>query len=241
MTHDLILGGTRGIGRELALAWAAEGHQVSLIARTPPQADLMALSGLEAWTADAATEGLDAALDAVLRRGPLGSLVCCQRFRGDGDAWEGELAVSLSATRRVIERVRDAFDSQGPRSIVLVGSVVGRSVAGEQPVGYHVAKAGLAQMARYYAVKLGGRGIRVNCVAPAVFIKAESRAYYQEHPELEARFARVTPLGRMGTAAEVAGAIALLCSPGAAFITGQELVVDGGLSLLAQASLAQSL
>lgn len=241
MIHDLILGGTRGIGRELARAWAAEGHQVSLIARTPPAEDLAALPGLQAWTADVASGALDPVLEEVLRRGPLGSLVCCQRFRGEGDAWEGELATSLSATRRVLERVQEAFHPEGPRSIVLVGSVVGHLVAREQPVGYHVAKAGLAQMARYYAVKLGDRGIRVNCVAPAVFLKEESRAYYQAHPDLEARFAQVTPLGRMGTAREIAGAIALLCSPGASFITGQELVVDGGLSLLAQASLAQSL
>jgi NAD(P)-dependent dehydrogenase (short-subunit alcohol dehydrogenase family) len=97
----------------------------------------------------------------------------------------------------------------------------------------------MTQMARFYAVKLGPRGIRVNVVAPCTFVKEESSAYYSQQTDLLAMYATITPLGRIGTAREVAQAIALLGSPEASFITGQELAVDGGLSLMLQDALAK--
>lgn len=239
MIHDLVLGGTRGIGREVTRRLAREGHAVSRLARRPPFEADSALPNTQAWSVDLRGDQLLPVLDQVLARGPLGSLVCCQRYRGEGDDWEGELETSLAVTRTVIERLQGAFDPAGPRSIVLVSSVVGRFVAPEQSLAYHVAKAGLNQLARFFAVQLGPLGIRVNTVSPGVFTKEESEPYFRDHPEVVDRFARATPLRRMGRAADIADAVAFLCSPQAAFITGQDLVVDGGLSLLAHASLAQ--
>jgi len=94
-------------------------------------------------------------------------------------------------------------------------------------------------MARFYAVKLGSLGIRVNVVAPSTFVKAESSAYYDAQPELQTLYKKITPLGRMGTAEEVARTVAFLCGPESSFITGQELMVDGGLSLLLHDMLAR--
>lgn len=239
VNHTLVVGGTRGIGREAARIFAAEGRTVSAIGRSLPAEPLPGVRYFAADLTDGAA--LERVLGEILAAGPLRSLVLSQRWRGSGDAWAGELQTSLTATRNLVERLAGAFEPAGDRSIVLVSSVVGRLVASEQEASYHVAKAGLCQLARFYAVRLGPAGIRVNSVSPSVFVKEESRDYYRQEQQLAGLLARITPLRRMGTAAEIAAAIHFLCSPAASFVTGQELVVDGGISLQAQPSLARSL
>jgi NAD(P)-dependent dehydrogenase (short-subunit alcohol dehydrogenase family) len=131
------------------------------------------------------------------------------------------------------------FDLNGDRSICIVTSNASSFVARNQTLAYHTSKAALKQMARYYAVKFGPQGIRVNVVAPCTFVKSESANYYAAQHELQALYKRITPLARMGTAKEVAKTVAFLCGPDASFITGQELTVDGGLSLMLQDALAR--
>ncbi len=197
--------------------------------------------GVEYWLADLTDDDSRARVlaDIASRRGRLTHLVLLQRFRGQGDPWRGELDISLTATRSIIEQCADAFDGRPENSIVIVGSIAGRFIAGEQPVGYHVAKAALEQMARYYAVSLGPRGIRVNCVSPSTVLKEESADFYRGRPDIVDLYRRVVPLGRMGTAEEVASVVGFFCSPAASFVTGQVLVVDGGVSVLGQEALAR--
>src|SRR5262249_51795840 len=107
------------------------------------------------------------------------------------------------------------------------------------PVSYHVAKAGLEQMVRYFAVALGPKGIRVNTVAPGTIVKDESKAFYRDHPQLEQLYREIVPLGRMGTAADVAELIAFLLGEGASFLTSQTIVLDGGVSLRWHEALAR--
>ena len=107
--------------------------------------------------------------------GPLTGLVFLQRFRGEGDAWVGELQTSLSATRFLIDHLAGDFRADGQGAIVVVASNAARYVACEQPVGYHVVKAGLVQLVRYYAATLGRKGIRVNAVSPCAILKEESK------------------------------------------------------------------
>lgn len=240
--HSLIVGGTRGMGRVLAEHLARNGHRVSVIGRREPEKKLP--RGIRFWQADLTREkALRKTLSDIVRSGgKLSRLVCLQRFKAaKGDAWEGEIATSLSATRLLIEALAGQFHPAGDKSVVLVSSAASDVIAAEQGPGYHVAKAGLNQMARYYAVVLGQAGIRVNVVSPGTVLKPENRDFYLGNERLQALFKRVVPLGRMGTAQEIAEVIDFLGSSRASFITGQTLLVDGGVNLLSTETLARSL
>jgi len=239
--HTLVVGGTKGAGRTFASRVAAAGHHVSVLGRTTPAGAGMPLT--RHWAVDVADR---AALDAVLgdvwrEQGAPTSVVLFQRYRGEGDTWAGELATVLTATRQVIEWAAAHADPKAAASIVMIASTAAWLVATEQPVGYHVAKAALVQMARYYAVRLGPASIRVNVVSSGTIVKDESRSFYEAHPELVDLYKKITPLGRMCTASDIADVVMFLCGPEASFITGQNLVVDGGLSLRWHESLARDL
>lgn len=239
--HCLLIGGTRGIGRAFVRLMSQEGHAVSVIGRRPPEDRESSRAGVRYWTVDLTDqERLAVVLAKIIeQRGKLNYLVFFQRYRGKKDDWAGELATSLSATKQVVDRVAGAFDETGDRGIVVVSSIASRFIAGEQPLSYHVAKAGLIQLVRYYAVLLGPQGIRVNAVSPGTVLKEESKGFYLQHSQLYELYRLITPLGRMGTAEDITHAVAFLCSLKASFITGQTIVVDGGLSLQWQESLAR--
>ena len=236
--HSIIIGGTKGVGRELAGLFAAAGQHVTAVGRNPVEVVGSEIEGL-VGTAEAPEALLTALRQQIEKRGKLSSLVFLQRYRGNSDSWTGELAVAMNATKTLLEGLVPYFDTTGDRSICIVTSNAGTFVARNQTLGYHTSKAALTQMARFYAVKYGPLGIRVNVVAPSAFVKAESAAFYAEQTELQALYAKITPLGRMGTALEVAKTCAFLCGSDASFITGQEITVDGGLSLIMQDALAR--
>jgi NAD(P)-dependent dehydrogenase (short-subunit alcohol dehydrogenase family) len=239
--HTLVIGGSRGIGRTLVRVLAEGGQAVSVISRSAP-AGLDDLPTVRAWPADVTdASALTAALSATVRQqGPISGVVLLQRYRGDGDDWAGELATSLTATRSVLEWVGEQSRlSDAAISVVVIGSIAGSFIASEQPVSYHVAKAGITQLVRYYAVALGPTGVRVNSISPGTIVKEESQPLYQEHPELERLYRDIIPVGRMGTARDVADLAMFLLSERASFLTGQNIVLDGGVSLHGHEALAR--
>ncbi len=239
--HSVVVGGTRGHGRAWVRLLCAKGHAVSVLGRRGPSPQDKRLPKCRFIEVDLSrVETISRACDDLLARGPLDTLAFFQRSRGAaGDPWDAELAVSLSATNALIKRLHEHFARDGARSIVVVGGSAASLVAREQPVGYHVAKAGLRQLVRYYAATLGKDGLRVNMVSPGAAVKEESKRFYDEHRRLRLLNEKFTPLGRMGTSKDIAGVIDFLCSPKASFITGNNIVVDGGLSLLWQETLAR--
>lgn len=243
MPHTIVIGGTRGLGRAAARLLSDAGHTLSVIGRREPQSADRELARTRHWVADLLDEAvLFGSLDeALVHGGPLNYLVFCQRYRGKDDDWSGEIAVSLTATRRVVERLQDRFAAGGDRAIVAVSSVFGTFVGEGQPASYHVGKAGIEQMMRYYAVNLGRKGIRVNTVTPFTFLKDESKEFYLNNKALHDLYCRIVPLGRMATTEDSARVIGFLCSPAAGFVTGQNIFVDGGLSMVWPETLARQL
>ena len=130
--HSLIVGGTRGVGRAVAAALSREGDALSVLARrVPPEGEWVAADAhyLSADLLDA--EAIRRTVpEAVARHGKLNCLVFVQRYRGDGDAWAGELAISLTATKTLIEAAAAHFDADAPGAVVVVGSAATRFVTG---------------------------------------------------------------------------------------------------------------
>lgn len=235
--HLLIVGGTKGIGRVLVEGLAST-HFVSVIGRreTAMQGDAWL------WRTDVTDS---AALQRTLpeieaQHGSVSAMILSQRYRGDGDEWIGEFATSLSATKQLLEWAADHLEDRGHgKAVVILTSTAASFIEEEQPASYHVAKAALTQMMRYYAVTLGPRQIRVNAVAPGLTIKDEAREFYYQHPQLEALYRDSTPLGRLGTAKDIAHLMQFLISDKAMYITGQTIVLDGGISLRSHWALAR--
>lgn len=241
--HSLIIGGTRGLGRELVRMFSEQGHAVSVVGKRPPSEDARARENVSCWAVDVTnkTAAKSTLAEIIARNGRLDNLVFLQRFKGEGDKWIGEIETSLTATKEIIEALAGQFSDAADHSIVVVSSIADTFIAEGQPSGYHVAKAGLWHLARYFAVALAPGKIRVNCVSPCTFIKQENEGFYAQNEKLRNLFHQVVPLGRMGTARDTANVIGFLCSPQSSFVTGQRITVDGGVSLLSQESLARKI
>lgn len=225
----------------MVAAFAADGYRVSVIGRRAPADD--GGDRVRHWTVDVTdVAARDTAIGEILEaHGKLSAVVFMQRLRAEGDKWHSEVDVSLTATKAMVERLQGEFVEDGSKGIVFVSSVAGDHVLEDQDVGYHVAKAGLGSMCRYYAVRLGSKGIRVNVVSPGTTLKAENREFYSGATDLTDLFAQTVPLGRMGEDHEVAEVILFMAGPKASFVTGQVINVDGGVNLRSSEALARKL
>lgn len=236
MSTFVVFGGSKGIGGVLTDRLLKVGDRVIVVARSCEKNH----ENLKFIQADLSEESqCKKACEQILGLGvALDGLVFAQRYRGDSSqVWEGEVRASLLAFRLGVEELGDAIVQGG--AIVAISSNAARLVTLGQPVGYHMAKAGLESMVRYYALALGARQIKVNAVAPATTIKPENEEFYRLNPELVELYERAIPLRRMCRAEYVCEAVEFLLS--ATHITGQILDVDGGLGLLMQDSLVKQM
>ena len=234
----LVTGATRGIGRAIAMALAAQGFTVIGTATSDAGAatitDALAPHGgrgLRLDVTDAAA--LDAAIDSIVKTdGGLQVLVNNAGITRDAlamrmkdDDWDAVLDTNLKAVFRCSRAVLRTMMKQRFGRIINITSVVGASGNAGQ-ANYAAAKAGVAGMTRSLARELGSRNITVNCIAPG-FIHTDMTADLPE-AQKAALLAQI-PLARLGTPEEIAHAVVFLASPLAGYITGAELHVNGGM------------
>ncbi|WP_226016573.1 SDR family NAD(P)-dependent oxidoreductase [Novosphingobium sp. FKTRR1] len=151
------------------------------------------------------------------------------------DVWDRQLQLNLTSAYRTCHAALPVMEAQRSGAIVNVSSVAGLRWVGKDQVGYAAAKAGLMQFSRVTAVAYAAKGIRMNCVVPGLVFTPLVRRLADRYGggDFEAMVARrhaQVPMGRMGDAWDVANAALFLVSDEARYITGTEIVVDGGLT-----------
>jgi NAD(P)-dependent dehydrogenase (short-subunit alcohol dehydrogenase family) len=244
----LVTGATGGLGQAICAALRAHGakvlvsdHDASACARL---AQALGSDGGEALalTADLADiAGLgDCAARALAWQGRVDILVCNAGVQGPagplgaiGDRdWQQVMDINLRSAVELTRHLLPAMatgNGGGGGSVVLMASIAG--LRGNKAIGlYGLSKAALAQLARNLAVEWGPQGIRVNAISPGL-IRTPLAAQLLDNADFMPRRLALTPLRRVGEPDEIAGAVVLLASPAGAFITGHNLVIDGGTTI----------
>jgi 3-oxoacyl-[acyl-carrier protein] reductase len=235
----LVTGASRGIGAAIALALAQRGLKVVGTATTDDGAEkigqaLSAFPGCGGRTLNVNdAQAAEALIDAIVKEhGALQVLVNNAGITRDNlamrmkdDEWDAVLDTNLKAVFRMSRAVMRTMMKQRYGRIISITSVVGASGNAGQ-ANYAAAKAGVAGMTRALARELGSRNITVNCVAPG-FIETDMTASLTDDQK-KALVSQI-PLGQLGQPSDIAHAVAYLASPQAAYVTGQELHVNGGM------------
>ena len=236
----VVTGAGRGIGRAMALKFAGAGADVVVISRTQENSDKVAAEiralGRKAWAhavdvSDAAA--VNAAAEKILAEaGKVDILVNNAGVTRDGllmrmaDAdWDTVLDTNLKGAFLVTKAFVRSFIKQRSGRIINISSVIGL-IGNAGQANYAASKAGLIGFTQSAARELASRGITVNAIAPG-FIETDMTAELTE--ALKAEILKKIPLGCLGQSEDIAAAALYLAGPGARYVTGQVLTVDGGM------------
>lgn len=218
----IVTGAEGGLGRAIVAelegaGWAVAGCDIG-------DFDVRDRAAVDAGVAKL-VEGLGGCDAVVANAGVVDTIHRAERF--SAEEWEKDVATNLGGPFNVIRAAFEALSRAGDGRVVVISSASAETGLPGQ-VAYTAAKAGLVGMARTLAAEWGRHGIRCNVVMPGVIATPKVRALPEPVRE---GIAASLPLGRIGEPSEIAGTVAFLLSPAAAYITGTVIRVDGGYGL----------
>jgi len=230
----LVTGASRGIGRAIAVELAAAGALVVVGYRTGEEEAEEVAGEIGGRAVQADISDPESALALVQAAGDIDILVNNAGLTRDGllarmsdDDWRLVIETNLSSVFYTCRAVTRPMMKKRAGAIVNVSSIVGVHGNGGQ-TNYAASKAGMIGFTKSLAKELGSRGVRANVVAPGYITTALTDVLPEEATNA---LLQQTPLGRLGEPTDVARAVRFLCSDEASFITGEVLLVDGGLGM----------
>lgn len=236
----VVVGGHSGFGEAIARRFVAEGARVTIAARRADLLDEVAASmrataALCDITDDSQVQALVAAAEAA--HGPVHIAVNCAGFEQSTsladltpDKLDAMHAVQLSGALYCMRHFGNAMAAHGEGGAFLSLSSLTAQNPARGLTAYASAKAGVEYASKIAAVEYGPAQVRFNVIAASLIETPMTARIFRAEPAIQA-MREVTPLGRMGTVADIAAAALFLCGPDGAYITGQTLCVDGGASL----------
>jgi NAD(P)-dependent dehydrogenase (short-subunit alcohol dehydrogenase family) len=244
----MITGGSRGLGKEIALGLAQAGADLVLVGRERTSLDAAATAAAELGAGVATLvgdisipeEAEKTARRAVGECGPIDVLVNNvggRRFnlpteQMPSDTWRTQLDLNVTSAFVCTKIVGGEMLKRRSGRIVNVASISGliatRGIAGR---GYEAGKAALVGFTRAVAADWAPYGVTVNAIAPGVFLTDPNRRWFDENPELKEMIESMVPMGRLGEPREIAPLALYLASDASSFMTGAVIVIDGGYTL----------
>ena len=237
----VLTGASSGLGERFARVIDALGATSVLAARRKDRLDELVseLTGAEAVACDVGEDGANEALiqgvldrhgrvDVVIANAGIANAV--PAVKEHVSDYRKVMEIDLVAPFALAKAAQPAMRAQKSGSIVMVASVAGlRSMSLLPQAGYVAAKTGLIGLTRELALQWARYGIRVNALCPGMF-PTEMTTDVTDHEDVKSMFESAMPLGRLGRPDELDGALALLASDASSYMTGQTLVIDGGVS-----------
>ena len=241
----LVTGGSRGLGRAMAQAFAEAGADLVLVGRDADSlgraAHELAATGrrVETVAGDVGTPaGAEAACETALELGRDIDLLVNNVGGRRVDLptedfpladWQKYFDLNLTSALVCCQRIGKGMLARRRGSVVNVTSIAAEvAIKGIRGRHYETAKAALAMLTRSLAADWAPHGVRVNAIAPGGFLTEPNRKWYREKPELRATFEAQIPMGRLGEPDELGPAALFLASDASSYVTGATLVVDGG-------------
>lgn len=244
----LVTGGSRGLGRAMALAFAEAGADVIVTGRTQETLDSTAAeiraAGAHAWTirADMAVpaECEVACRRALLEFGPIDILVNNVGNREENvaieveslETWQRMMDLNLTSCFLGTKLVGGAMVARGGGRVINIASIsamiANRGIAGRH---YETAKAAVLHFTRCAAADWAPHGVTVNAICPGLFMTDANKRWNETRPEVIQAFVANVPMGRPGNPEEIGPLAVYLASPAAAYVTGAAYVIDGGYTL----------
>ncbi|KGB83798.1 3-oxoacyl-ACP reductase [Rhodovulum sp. NI22] len=242
----LVTGGANGMGRMIAQGLIEAGAHVIVTSRKETDvaeaiAALSQFGSAEGMTADlSSAEGVGALSTALIERGKPLHIVINNAGRTFGaplaefpdTAWSGVMMVNVQAPFTLVRDLLPLFKTSGsaedPVRVINIGSVAGARVENLPAYSYAASKAAIHHLSKVLAIELADEAITVNTVLPGYF-PTKMTTHIRADDDRLAELRDHIPMGRMGTADDIAGACIFLCSRAGAYVTGAQIPVDGGV------------